>query len=404
MKHNDEHQFDDKLERLDHSVHWNETRRKELGQRIMVSLDKRPKRNMLLTTVKYTANLAAIILFCLIGYQVAQHFLLQEDVAPTPPPKTVIDDRPEFTENRLDLARAGQVADVISERNDLKLAEDIATISANYSKNDFSLSLLDIEENGIFNYDVSLHETLYSLLIHVEKQEYPDSVLSYFDSIYENYAPNELVSNQDAIEAIYVMYENLNERGLYVKDRNETVDPEVVNEEEPQVEEEPIQEQPVEEEPTDKITINNNRVLDPEFLSFAAKGQIEGIDVIIDETTLTEVYEQWGEPDDQYYDAGVDLLVYNQCHCAVAVDAFHDEFPEQYPADELKVTGLTLNVEIPRQDLIDAFGTPVSEGISDMDISYIMQFQVGEYQLRFENFQGETLLKHFTLIKKPASP
>ncbi|MBP3950235.1 hypothetical protein [Bacillus suaedae] len=383
MKYKDEHPFDDKLERLNHSVYLDETKHKELGQRLMYSLDKRPKRNILLKTVKYTSSLAAIVLACLIGYQVAQHYFLQEEVVPAPP-KTVIDEtKPD--QNQIDITKASQVADAIVERNDLKLAKDIADLSASYTKDDFSLPLSEIEKNGKFDFDNSVHETLETLLSYVQENNYPDEVETFFHSIHQNFVPNELLTNQHTLESVYAIFEIMKERGFYAEDEDKPEatekEPEMPKDEDTVVEEEPLTEEQEEQrsdEPVDPITVNNNRISDPEFLAYVEQGQIKGIDVIITETPI----DQWGQPDETTDSEGGYKLYYESCQCHLGVAA-HSYKPNQSSQHGLKVTTMHLDIHLTKEEILASLGKPSLSEISEMDSKYFIRYEVGSYLLTF---------------------
>ncbi|WP_179233088.1 DUF4309 domain-containing protein [Paenibacillus rigui] len=135
----------------------------------------------------------------------------------------------------------------------------------------------------------------------------------------------------------------------------------------------------------DQTSLSKKLVLDPDFLSYAAKGQIRGIEFGID-TPKETVLKQWGEPHKTGtwqvpYSAWFDYYYFfaNPGERVSGIRVGGNSIP--YTVDEVK----------------KALGKPRNEGINDVENGWYLFYEAGAYQIFFNADDEHGAVRSLTL-------
>jgi hypothetical protein len=172
----------------------------------------------------------------------------------------------------------------------------------------------------------------------------------------------------------------------------ESTIPQEENDEET-IEPEPNSEQQEETPVTEETEIVEPEVVDPvyfdqEFISLANQGFLKGVPFQIG-TTVGEIKAQYGEPLEYGATEGAFTLVYE------GVSFYYPAFAEYAQrvnvADDVAIVGISLilNEKLFFSDIKTALGEPTFAGMSDVNYTFIAQFEIDGYILRVRNSTGE---------------
>jgi len=129
---------------------------------------------------------------------------------------------------------------------------------------------------------------------------------------------------------------------------------------------------------------NNNIVGEGDFLSFASKGMINGIDVSVGAPIGPTIENVIGMPEEEWESHGGKLLIYSNNGYGLGVDYEYEAYPES------PVYSIYLPIELTYDELIQSLGEPEEEGQSEVDSRYYLYYQAGDYSIYVNSSGGNT--------------
>lgn len=132
----------------------------------------------------------------------------------------------------------------------------------------------------------------------------------------------------------------------------------------------------------DPIQLNNEKVKDASFMTRLAKGEVKGLDVTL-EDKIKEVEALYGKPDEVSEIEGGYKLDYVDCTCGFGVDREYKE------SKDLPISSFHLPIRLTLEEVKQAAGEPTAEGVNEMNGSYHVFYDLGTYQVYFEQSDGE---------------
>ena len=138
------------------------------------------------------------------------------------------------------------------------------------------------------------------------------------------------------------------------------------------------------------IQVNNERLKDPEFLSYAAQGEIKGIDVPLGAANGPYRESVIGQPDWVSGAEGGFTLMYESYHAGFGIGYDYQEFPE------MPFVAIYLPIELSYDEMIRYLGKPREDGISELSGDRYLFYQLGDYTLWAESSETSEI---FTFIE-----
>lgn len=134
----------------------------------------------------------------------------------------------------------------------------------------------------------------------------------------------------------------------------------------------------------DVIQRNNNIVGEGDFLTLASQGMMKGIDVSVGVPIGPTIENVIGSPEEEWESHGGNLLIYNSIGYGLGVDYEYEAYPES------PVYSLYLPIELSYDEVIQSLGEPDEEGQSEVDSSYYLYYQAGDYAIYINSSGGNT--------------
>lgn len=134
----------------------------------------------------------------------------------------------------------------------------------------------------------------------------------------------------------------------------------------------------------DVVQRNNNIVGEGDFLTLASQGMMKGIDVSVGVPIGPTIENVIGSPEEKWESHGGKLLIYNSSGYGLGVDYEYEAYPES------PVYSLYLPIELSYDELIQSLGEPEEEGQSEVDSSYYLYYQAGDYSIYVNSSGGNT--------------